>query len=185
MRYYDLPIYGAKVFQLTHYVDNRGWFSETFRKSWLIDAGITNEFVFDCASFSERVGTIRGLHAQKNPVQQSKLVTTVTGSIQDVIVDARTNSPTYGNWCSVRISSANPVVVYIPEGCYHGFVTLDSNTVVQYKMDNYHSAEHECGISYNDIDLNINWEIQSNITISDRDLNHPSWNNSYKFESLV
>jgi dTDP-4-dehydrorhamnose 3,5-epimerase len=185
MNFYNLPIHGAIAFNLTKYSDNRGCFSETFREAWLEEAGITNKFIFDCYSLSKNTGTIRGLHAQKAEVPQAKLVTVLRGSVQDVIVDARVNSPTFGKHCSILISEDEPKVVYIPEGCYHGFITLAPDTVFQYKMNNYHSLQNECGIAFNDPNLDINWGIRTNITISDRDTKHPSWKDSYKFESLV
>jgi dTDP-4-dehydrorhamnose 3,5-epimerase len=185
MNYYDLFIHGAKAFDLRAHLDNRGRFSETFRESWLADAGISNKFLFDCYSVSSQPGTVRGLHAQTESAPQAKLVTVIKGAVQDIIVDARINSPTYGKHCAVLISENSPKLVYIPAGCYHGFVTLAPDTILHYKMDNYHSPQHERGVAYNDPDLNIDWTFFPSTTISERDSQHPSWKNSYKFENLL
>lgn len=183
--YVELPIHGAKYIPLNRLGDSRGWFSETFRESWLSEAGITNKFIFEYWSFSVNTGTLRGLHAQTEVAPQAKLVTVINGAIQDVLVDARVNSPTYGKSCDIKISCSDPGIVYIPAGCYHGFVTLAPNTYVGYKLDNYHNAASECGIAYQDSAINIPWLIQDNLTVSDRDLSHPTWENSYKFKNIL
>jgi dTDP-4-dehydrorhamnose 3,5-epimerase len=185
MNYKNLPIYGAKYIPLKRLCDSRGWFSETFRESWLTEVGITKKFIFEYWSFSVNTGTLRGLHAQTEVAPQAKLVTVINGAIQDVLVDARVNSPTYGLACDVKISCNNPGLIYIPAGCYHGFVTLEPNTYVGYKLDNYHNASSECGITYCDSTLDIPWEISDKLTVSDRDLSHPSWDTAYKFKNIL
>lgn len=180
----NLPLEDAKLFTLNHLKDNRGWFVESYRKSWIEDAiDQKMNFVFDYSSFNINSNTVRGMHAQTHIQPQSKLVTVLHGSIQDVIVDARKNSSTFGQYFSVTLSDKFPQVLYIPIGFYHGFKTLEPNTLVSYKLDNYHNAECECGFLFDDNLLNIEWldKNQKNIIISERDKKHPSWNDAYKF----
>lgn len=187
MEYIDLPLKDAKVFKLKRHGDNRGWFTEDFRESWLEEAGITNKFIFDYSSFSATPNTLRGMHSQSAIAPQAKLVSVFNGSIIDVLVDARLDSPTYGQSCKVLISKNEPSVVYIPRGFYHGFLTLDTNTYVNYKLDNYYNAEAECGIDAEDTTINIQWPFLSDqeVIMSERDKRHPKWNDCYKFQGIL
>ena len=179
----DLPLADAKLFTLSRHCDNRGWFTETLRQSWLDAAGIDNKFIFEYCSFNKAPDTIRGLHAQSSAAPQAKLVSVLNGTIVDVLVDARVDSPTYGQNCTVELNQTEPSFVYIPAGFYHGFVTLEPNTYVMYKLDNYHNSEAEQGVMWNDPTLNIQWPLSGSVTrtISQRDQQHPSWNDAYKF----
>lgn len=180
-----LPLQGAMHFHLNKLTDYRGWFTETFRQSWM-DLHIPNtKFIFEFCSMSIKTNTIRGLHAQTSQAPQAKLVSVLKGKIQDVLVDARVNSPTFGQTCSVLLDENNPSFVYIPRGFYHGFITLEPNTIVQYKTDNYHNAAEEVGVMYNDPTLHIDWKITSSIILSQRDQNHPNWDNAYKFTDIL
>ncbi len=181
---HQLPLKDAKLFSLKKIGDNRGWFVETFRKSWIeehIDP--TMDFKFDYSSFSANVNTVRGMHAQTKNMPQSKLVTVLHGSIQDVIIDARQDSPTFGKSFSVILAEDMPSVLYVPVGFYHGFKTLKPNTLVSYKLDNYYGKASECGVMFNDHVINIDWISAGpeDITISERDQSHPFWDDAYKF----
>jgi len=177
----ELSIPGPKLINLKKLSDSRGWFSETFKSSWLKDFDIDCNFVFEFWSFNEHRGTLRGLHSQNDKFVPAKLIMVLNGSIQDVILDARINSPTFGQHCSLILDSKNPQLLYVPKGFYHGFVTLEPNTFVGYKVDEYHAPHNECGVDYRDTNLNINWAITDNLIISNRDLNNPSWDSCYKF----
>lgn len=177
----ELPIPGAKIFKLKQHIDSRGWFTETFRVSWLKEAGITDQFIFDYWSFNKSKNTLRGLHAQSKDTPQSKLIMVLNGSIQDVLVDARPHSITYKHHCSIILTKDNPCIVYIPKGCYHGFLTLEPNTFVGYKLDNYHNPNAEVGIKWNCETLNIDWLKTKKPILSVRDTLHPSWDEAYKF----
>lgn len=178
-----LPLAGAKLIKLDRKHDHRGWFTETFRESWLEPAEIPHRFIFEFWSFSESAYTLRGMHSQTEESPQAKLVSVLNGSIQDVIIDARENSPTFGQHCSVTINKDDATLIYIPRGFYHGFVTLEPNTYVGYKLDNYYvSPDVECGVMWNDPELNIRWPEADNYVISQRDQGHPSWNDCYKFK---
>jgi len=187
MEYFDLPLKDAKVIKLKRHGDNRGWFTEDFRQSWLDEIGITNKFIFDYTSFSANAGTLRGMHSQNANQPQAKLVSVFNGSIIDVIVDARVDSPTYGQFCKIVITKDDPSIVYVPRGFYHGFITTEPNTYVNYKIDNYYSASDEIGFIWNDTQINIDWPKleDTNFTLSQRDQIHPIWNECYKFQGTI
>ena len=184
MQVTDLPIHGAKLFTLDRHGDNRGWFAENFRQSWGDEYLNGIRFIFECTSFTANAGTVRGLHAQSGEHAQSKLVTVLNGSLTDVIVDARIDSATYGQSCSVTLTDQQFQLVFVPRGCYHGFVTLTPNTYFMYKLDNYHAPDSEVGVMYNDPALNINWNLEKEPTLSNRDQGHPTWDAAYKFTGL-
>lgn len=177
--------------ELTRHQDHRGYFIETYRKTWMEwfvgeppFEFPREEFVFEFFSFSNNVGTIRGMHAQTMDDPQAKLITVVSGKILDVFVDARVGSPTFGKYHSVEISSQRPKLLYLPKGLYHGFVTLEPNTTVLYKSDRYHNPDAEVGLIWNDPTLNIQWPNSTFQILSERDKSHPTWENCYKFEGL-
>ena len=140
--------------------DRRGYFFESFRSD--IITVKKYKFVQENESFSSR-GTLRGLHFQSPPFAQAKLVRVVSGSVYDVAVDLRVGSPTYGNWHGEVLSGENKRQLLIPEGFAHGFITLENDTIFQYKCSNYYSSENEGGISFRDIELNLNWSEISGI----------------------
>ena len=182
----QLPLKDAKLLHLERKNDNRGWFTETFRKEWLEKAEIPNEFIFEYWSFNEFKNTVRGMHAQTSDMPQAKLVSVLNGSILDVLVDAREGSPSYGQYCTVTLTSWNSALVYVPRGFYHGFITLEPNTYVGYKLDNYYSGPAECGLAWNDTTINIDWRaITNNCITSIRDRSHPTWNDCYKFKGTL
>jgi dTDP-4-dehydrorhamnose 3,5-epimerase len=183
MQVFDLPLQDAKIIKLNRHGDSRGWFTEDFRQSWLDEIGIENKFIFDYTSFSANTNTLRGMHAQTDAAPQAKLVSVFNGSILDVLVDARADSPTFGQSCKININKDDPIAVYIPRGFYHGFLTLEPNSYVNYKLDNYYNAQAECGIDAEDTTLNIQWPFAPDISVvkSERDKKHPTWNECYKF----
>lgn len=168
----NLYIEGVELITCTRHHDFRGYFTETWRNEWIPE--IT--FVQDMWSFNEKANTLRGLHSLKGEYSQYKLVMILSGNIFDVIVDARKESKTYGNYISLMLSSKEPTAVLIPPGCYHGFLTLTNNTLVGYKVDKYHSPELDSGIVWNDKDLNISWPLTDIIPIiSEKDKNLPAF----------
>lgn len=134
--------------------------------------GITNTFVQDNHSFSKDKGVIRGLHYQKRPMDQAKLVRCTAGEIMDVAIDIRRGSPTYGRWFGAVLSAENKRQLYIPRGFAHGFLTLVENCEVQYKADNFYSPEHDRGIRFDDPDIDIEWGITDPI-LSEKDSRAP------------
>lgn len=139
--------------------DERGFFMETYRKAILRDFGVQGEFVQDNHSLSVEAGTLRGLHFQKNPKAQTKLVRVVRGAILDVAVDIRQGSPTYGAHVAEVLSADNHRQLLIPRGFAHGFVTLAANTEVVYKVDEYYSHAEDRGILWSDPALKISWRV--------------------------
>ncbi len=148
------------------FLDKRGFFFENFKEIDFFSNGIT-KLIQDNVSYST-YGVIRGLHYQKNPKSQAKLVTAINGKIFDVAVDIRKNSPTYGKWVGEILSHENHRSLYIPEGFAHGFSVLSEDANVFYKVSNEYSQENESGIIWNDPTINIPWSIKQPI-ISEKD----------------
>lgn len=158
-----------KVFQ-----DNRGFFMETYSQKAFAEQGIEANFVQDNHSLSAQKGVLRGLHFQAPPYAQAKLARVTKGSVYDVIVDIRKNSPTYGQWEAFTLSADNFQMLYVPHGFAHGFLTLVDNTEFQYKCDNFYEPSSEQGIIWNDPTLNIDWPIKD-VILSEKDKLHPKF----------
>lgn len=156
------------------HADSRGFFMETFKQKDFTDSGIFEHFIQDNKSFSKRRGTLRGLHFQKEPFEQDKLVSVNQGSIYDVAVDIRPDSPYYKKYIGIKLSAQNLRQLYIPRGFAHGFVTLEDRTEVFYKVTNPYSRDKEIGIRWDDPDLDINWPIR-NPYLSEKDKNSPTF----------
>ncbi len=162
-----------KLFQLSSFKDGRGFFRETFNEEVELMLGEKINFIQDNESFSE-YGVLRGMHFQKSPFEQSKLVRVSYGEIQDVIVDLRESSKTYGQWESFKLSSKNNKVLFVPKGFAHGFLVLSKEAVVNYKVDNYYKSEFESGVHFKDRVLGIKWELpEQNIVVSKKDQELP------------
>jgi dTDP-4-dehydrorhamnose 3,5-epimerase len=161
-------IEGLFIIEPKVFGDSRGYFFESFHAERFAQAtGYSVNFVQDNESFSQK-GVLRGLHRQVAPYAQAKLVRVVQGSVLDVAVDVRPGSPTYGKHQSILLSSENRRQFFIPEGFLHGFLTLEDNTIFQYKCSNYYAPQHEAGIRWNDPDIGIDWGISDPI-LSERD----------------
>ncbi len=154
--------------------DSRGYFAETYTTSLFLEKGLQTKWVQENQSLSTKFNTVRGLHFQCPPYAQTKLVRVAVGKILDVFIDIRKNSETYGEWDSIVISDELCNAVYIPHGFAHGFCTLTKNTIVQYKVDNVYSPEHEDGIFWKDDNLAIEWNVE-HPNISSRDLSLKSF----------
>lgn len=139
--------------------DDRGWFSETWNRTRLEAAGISVSFCQDNQSLSRPAGTLRGLHFQAPPFAQTKLVRCIRGRIFDVAVDIRADSPTFGQWSSVELSADNGKQLLIPVGYAHGFLTLEPDCEIAYKVDAHYSAECDGGIAWNDPAIGIDWPL--------------------------
>jgi dTDP-4-dehydrorhamnose 3,5-epimerase len=154
--------------------DDRGFFSETFRKSALADMGFERDFVQDNHSMSGARGTVRGLHFQLAPHQQDKLVRVIHGAILDVAVDIRPNSPSFGQHVAVELSAGNWDQLLVPKGFAHGFQTLTENCEVLYKVTDYYAPQAERGLLWSDPALGISWPISvAEAALNDRDAAWP------------
>ncbi len=145
--------------------DDRGWFCETFNAQRFAAAGIEANFCQDNQSLSRSVGTLRGLHFQKPPFAQAKLVRCVRGRIFDVAVDIRKASPTFGKWVGIELSAENNRQLFVPAGFAHGFVTLEPDSEIAYKVDNYYSAECDAGVLWNDPAIGIDWPMGDTLPV--------------------
>lgn len=168
-------IAGVFIIEPKIFKDQRGYFFESYNQLSLEKMGINYTFVQDNQSKST-YGVIRGLHFQRPPYAQTKLLRVVQGKIIDIAVDIRKNSPTYGQHVAVELSDNNFKQLLIPEGFAHGFSVLSETATVQYKCTNFYHPESEGGIMFDDIDLNINWGIPlDEAVISEKDLKHTSF----------
>ncbi len=166
----DLLILKPRVFE-----DARGYFYESYNEKNYREAGIDIHFCQDNQSKSGH-GVVRGLHYQLNPVSQSKLVSVIVGSVWDVAVDLRKDSPTFGQWYGVELTAENHLQFFIPQGFAHGFSVLSETAVFSYKCDNFYSPALERGIAFDDAQLNIDWKIPAEkALISEKDKKHPSF----------
>lgn len=157
--------------------DERGFFMETYQKEKFEKAiGKSVGFVQDNHSLSKKVGTVRGLHYQSPPYAQAKLVRCTNGSICDVAVDVRVDSPTYGQHVKVILSADKANQLWVPEGFLHGFATLEENTEVSYKVTQFYDQKSDGNVKWNDPDLGINWEIiEASAVLSEKDMNAESF----------
>lgn len=172
----ELSIPDIKILTPLVLADERGSFSETFTFRTLASAGIDVSFVQMNQSVSRKTGTVRGLHFQRPPSDQDKLVMVAQGSIWDVAVDLRTGSPYYGRSAGETISAEAGNQIFIPRGFAHGFVTLEPDTKVIYLVSNYYSAPDDDGLRWDDPSLAIPWPIEpGEATVSDKDLAAQSW----------
>lgn len=168
---------GPVILKPRVFEDARGYFFESFSKREFDDLVEKTEFVQDNESRSSR-GVVRGLHFQKPPYTQAKLVRCTRGKVLDVAVDLRKDSPTYGKHVAVELSEENHLQFYIPKGFAHGFSVLSDVAVFQYKCDNYYAPQSEGGISINDEELGIDWKIPVEERIlSEKDLRHDKLSN--------
>lgn len=158
----DLIVLKPKVFK-----DDRGYFFESYNQQTFQNAGINELFTQDNQSLSGK-GIVRGMHFQSPPHAQGKLVRVIKGAVQDVVVDIRKNSPTYGKHFSIELSEENFLMMYIPTGFAHGFATLRDNTIFSYKCTDTYHPEVEGGLPWNDRDLNIQWMVENPI-LSEKD----------------
>lgn len=154
--------------------DERGYFVETFRQDLLEEfVGHAVHFCQDNESKSSK-GVLRGLHFQLPPMAQSKLVRVIEGTVLDVAVDIRKNSPTFGQYVSARLSAENKHQLFVPRGFAHGFVVLSETAIFAYKCDNYYSPENDRGLAFNDPALNIDWIFaEDELQLSEKDLKQP------------
>jgi len=165
----------VKLIKTKRIEDDRGWFSETYNQKQHTALGIDVVFCQDNHSLSRPVGVLRGLHFQRPPYAQAKLVRCVRGRIWDVAVDVRAGSPTYGQWEAAELSADNGLQLYVPAGFAHGFITLEPDTEVEYKVSAFYDRASEGGLIWNDPTLDLPWPAPaSGPVVSDKDLVLPT-----------
>jgi len=175
MQVLQTKIPGLLIIEPDVFADRRGFFFESYSLQKYQSHGIENTFVQDNVSSSVR-GVVRGLHYQLAPYSQAKLIQVLKGKVLDVAVDLRQNSPTFGEHVSIELSEENHRQFLVPPGFAHGFSVLSGEVIFSYKCDNYYNKETERGISYNDPDLNIDWQIpEKEIIVSPKDQALPSF----------
>lgn len=174
MKIIETEIQGLFIIEPDVYGDSRGYFFESFNKRRFEEqTGINVDFVQDNESRST-YGVVRGLHFQRPPHAQAKLVRVVSGRVLDVAVDLREGSPTYGKHVAVELSGENHRQVFIPKGFAHGFSVLSEEAVFQYKCDDYYAQETEGAVAWDDPDIAIDWRIPADdMILSERDKKHP------------
>ena len=168
----DIP--GVLLLKPRYFHDARGYFVETYNLSDARGAGLTAEFVQDNQAFSHQRGTVRALHFQVPPHAQAKLVRVLRGSIHDVAVDLRAGSPSYGRWTAVTLTARGGEQVFVPRGFAHGYCTLEADTEVAYKVDDYYAPDCDRGLIWNDPTLAIDWPVSAaEAVLSDKDRQLP------------
>ncbi len=173
MKLHELSLAGAFLIELERREDERGFFARTFCKNELANYGLETEIVQCNVSFNKRRGTVRGMHFQKRPHEEAKIVRCTQGACYDVIVDIRPTSSTFCHWVGIELTAQNHKALYVPKGFAHGFQTLTDNTEVFYQMSEQYYPELASGVRWNDPALGIQWVIHDNITIAERDAAFP------------
>ena len=168
MKYQELSLSGAFLIETSPVADDRGSFERLYCKKEFFSEGLATEFVQSNLSKNHFKGTLRGMHFQLAEAAETKLVRCERGSIYDVIVDLNSESATYMDWTGVKLSESNSLMLYVPRGFAHGYLTLSSRADVSYMVDNYYDPLFESGLRYDDPKLNIKWPDEINV-ISNKD----------------
>lgn len=176
MRARELELPDVYEITLDSHIDERGSFAETFRDDWFRREIAPYSFVQENQSFSAHTGTLRGLHYQRAPMAQGKLVRCLAGAIFDVAVDIRPHSPAYGKWIGLRLTQKAANQLWIPPGFLHGFCTLEPDTVVSYRVTRYYSAAHDAGVQWDDPDIGVSWpDLADPASLSPKDRQQPGF----------
>ena len=168
MIFIETKLKGAYIINLELLADDRGFFARTFCQEEFKKHNLNTEIAQANISYNKTKGTLRGLHMQLPPNEESKLIKCVRGAIYDVIVDLRKNSGTFKQWIGVELSADNHQMLYVPEGFAHGFITLQNDTEVTYQMNQFYKPGYEKGFRWNDPAFGINWPMQP-LVISEKD----------------
>ena len=158
----------AYIVELDKREDHRGFFARTWDKNEFEEHNLNSNLVQCNVSFSKKRGTLRGMHYQKKPFEESKLIRCTKGKIFDVIIDLRTHSSTFKKWFGVELTQENYKMLYVPEGFAHGFQSLEDNSEIIYQVSEFYTPNSELGIHWNDPEFNITWPIEEKI-ITDKD----------------
>jgi dTDP-4-dehydrorhamnose 3,5-epimerase len=179
MKFTTTALNGVYIIDLDLRQDERGAFARTFCRKEFTDNGLEGDFVQFNQSWNLSSGTLRGMHFQKPPFSEVKLIRCIRGAVQDVIVDVRRSSKTFLQYLSVELTEQNNKMIYVPAGFAHGFITLTDNTQLLYHHTEYYKPDSEGGLKYNDPAIGIQWQAGVKV-ISDRDESHSLINNQFK-----
>lgn len=179
MKFRKTKIKGVYIIEPELKKDRRGYFTRVFCQKEIKSLGINFNIVQVNRSFTEKKGTIRGLHYQKLPYQEEKIVQCLKGEIYTVVLDLRRNSHTFGKWISEKLSEKNKRMILVPKGCANGFQTLTNNCLIEYFMSEYYSPKSGTGIRWNDPFFKIKWPIKK-IILSEKDKNWEHYNDIIK-----
>lgn len=174
MRFSRTPIAGVMIVEIEPHSDERGFFARSWCEREAAVHGLSLETVQCSISFNRRKGTLRGMHYQVAPFEETKLVRCTAGSLYDVAVDIRADSPTFGRHVAVELTAANRRMLYIAGGCAHGFLTLEDNTEVAYQMSSMYSPDHARGFRWDDALFGVHWPAPIEL-ISERDRTYPDF----------
>lgn len=175
MTFRETAIPGSYIINIERYADDRGFFARGYCEREFKNQGITFNIVQANIGYSKNKYTLRGLHYQVEPHREAKLVRCTKGGLFDVIVDLRTESPTYKEWVGVELTEKNHTMFYVPEGCAHGYQTLEDNTEVFYMVSSFYAPDYERGIRWDDPTFNIEWVETDDKIISDKDRQWPDY----------
>jgi len=168
------PLHGAWVIEPERIADSRGFFARSFSDEEFDSRGLNPRVVQANISYNARRGTLRGMHYQRPPMAEAKLIRCTRGAIWDAIIDLRRGSATFGRHFGARLDASNRSMLYVPEGCAHGFLTLEDDTEVAYQMSQRYSPEHGAGVRWNDPAFGIAWPGEVSV-IADRDRDYPDF----------
>ena len=175
MIFRETKLQGAFIIELQRLEDERGFFSRSFCRHEFAERGLNPDVAQCNISFNRDAGTLRGMHYQEAPHAEDKLVRCSRGSLYDVIVDLRRESPTFTQWIALELTGDNGRMLYVPKGCAHGFQTLENNTEVFYQMSEFYHPESARGVRWNDPAFGIQWPAGVQVIISERDRNWPDY----------
>jgi dTDP-4-dehydrorhamnose 3,5-epimerase len=174
MKFRELPVKGAFLIDLEKRGDERGFFARMYCEREFAEHGLVTHFVQMNNSLSAEAGTLRGMHYQLAPHQETKVVRCVRGALYDAIVDLRPDSPTFGVSCGAELTAENRTMIYVPKGCGHGILTLAEDTEAMYLVDEFYAPNAERGVRWNDPKFNIWWPREPAV-LSDKDRHHPDF----------
>lgn len=177
MIFSETKLLGAYVIEIEKNEDERGFFARTLDKNDFLKKGLDSKFVQSSISYNNKKGTIRGMHYQSKPYEESKLVNCIRGSIFDVIIDLRPKSKNFKKWCSFELTETNHKMLYIPKGFAHGFQTLEDHTEVSYQISQFYHPEYSKGVKWNDKIFGISWPLNISL-ISQKDLDYAPFQNN-------
>lgn len=175
MKFLETPLKGAYLIEIEPHQDERGFFARTFCKEEFIKHDLKDDFLQCNVSFNHRRGTVKFMHYQVKPFEETKLIRCTRGAIYDVIIDLCQTSDTYLRWYAIELNENNGRMLYVPEGFAHGFQTLEDNTEVFYQMSEFYHPDCATGVRWDDPTFGIRWPL-TNYIMNDKDRNYPNWN---------